>query len=66
MYSDASNIMWKYSVGRAVCAAFSKMLRKKDDRRKKGELTDEQVNEIKEAFVLFDTDGSGAQARQWH
>jgi len=39
------------------------MLRKKDDRRKKGELTDEQVNEIKEAFVLFDTDGSGARAR---
>jgi len=44
-------------------AVFSKMLRKKDDRRKKGELTDEQVNEIKEAFVLFDTDGSGARAR---
>ena len=33
--------------------------KKEGDRRKKGELSEEQINEIKEAFVLFDTDGSG-------
>ena len=37
------------------------MLRKKEKPKKKGELTEEQVNEIKEAFVLFDTDGSGVR-----
>lgn len=35
---------------------------KKKEKRKKGELSEEQRQEIREAFELFDTDGSGKSA----
>lgn len=35
------------------------------DKKKKAELTEEQKQEIREAFDLFDTDGSGTRACGW-
>ena len=43
--------------------AYRKPATKAGEKKQKFELTEEQKQEIREAFDLFDTDGSGASAR---
>jgi len=44
----------------ATCISTAMAMRRLGGGGKKKELTEEQKNEIKEAFDLFDTDGSGS------
>merc|ERR1712064_80206 len=50
----------KYFVCFILCISSAMAMRRLGGGGKKKELTEEQKNEIKEAFDLFDTDGSGS------